>query len=110
MIVILAIAYAVDTHAIWSSGVPKLARMSLSATLTIEMSRNAINPAVIAAIVISSLLPRRTVLSSISRSDVNGDVRTHAGPQCEVGRGVDPHEDGDALHDLDEVAGRVVGR
>ena len=46
-----------ETHAIWSSGVPKLARISDNATFTIEMSTSAISAAHIAATVIQSFEP-----------------------------------------------------
>jgi hypothetical protein len=67
MTVTLAIAYPVDTQAIWSSGVPKLARMSFSATLTMLMSMTAISAPSIAATVIQSLLPWMGVCSSMTR-------------------------------------------
>ncbi len=53
-----------DTQAIRSSGVPKLARMSLSATLTMLMSMTDISAPSIAAMVISSLLPWMGVCSA----------------------------------------------
>src|SRR5580765_4691644 len=85
--------------------------MSVSATFTIEMSRNAINPAIIAAAVISGLLPRRTVSSSVmSRPRVDGDLGAHARAQRDVVPAVEPDEDGDALHHFVEVPGGVVGR
>jgi hypothetical protein len=48
----------VDTHAIWSSGVPKLARMSFNATLTIMMSSSDNSDAHIVANVIQNFDPR----------------------------------------------------
>lgn len=51
----------VETQAIWSSGVPKLARMSDRATLTMEMSSTAISAAAIAAMVIPTLGPVMSV-------------------------------------------------
>jgi hypothetical protein len=57
MMTTFAIIYEVETQPIWSSGVPKLARISVKPTLTIEMSRNAINPASITPMVIAAFDP-----------------------------------------------------
>jgi hypothetical protein len=99
MTVTFAIAYPVDTQAIRSSGVPKLARMSLSATFTMLMSMTAISAPSIAAIVIQSLLPWMGVCSAMTVSvRPDGDDRAHAGAERNVGR---PFEADEHRHALD---------
>ena len=63
----LAIMYPVETQPIWSSGVPKLARMSVSATLTMEMSSIAISAAHITATVMPTLDPVTVVGAAMAR-------------------------------------------
>src|SRR5450631_3803217 len=91
--------------------------MSDSATLTIEMSRTAMTAASRTASVIAPLGPVMAVDEArvglairphSARRDL--DDGAHAGSERGVGRGVEAHQHGDPLHDLDEVARGVVGR
>src|SRR5262245_8132176 len=99
-------------------GVPKVARMSLSATFTIVMSIIAINAAVITTIVMPSFDPvtsSRLMLSSfdpraLSSARLDRGGGAHARPQLELRARVQPDQHRHALHDLGEVAGGVVRR
>src|SRR3954470_2229342 len=100
-------------------GVPKLARMSFSATLTMVMSIIAIRAAVITTAVMPSLEPETCGVSmcvpfrALSAGRLLGDdrdLRAQAGAQGQLGDAVDAHQHRHALHDLREVAGGVVGR
>src|SRR4051794_27473276 len=93
-------------------GVPKLARMSLSATFTIVMSTSAINAAHMTTNVIPILLPVTVPFTTdLSVLGLDADVGAHPGAKRDVLRlVVDAHEHRDPLHYLGEVAGSVVGR
>src|SRR5215471_10820670 len=103
MTVTFAIAYPVETQAIWSSGVPKLARMSLSATLTMLMSMTDISAPSIAAMVIRVLLPWIGVCSSIGvpsgvlEAGAHGDRGAHPRPERNGGSLVEADEHRHAL-------------
>src|SRR4051812_43605067 len=93
-------------------GVPKLARMSESATLTIVMSIIAISAAAMTTAVMPALEPVTVSLSMAVASLLRGDghLRAQSRAELEPGVRVEADEHRHALHDLREVAGCVVGR
>src|SRR5262245_46152308 len=104
-----------------SSGTANVPRISFSATCVIERSRIAMNAADMATMAThtrdppSSPVARPASLAAFTLPfflflDVHGDVSAHAGAKLRARGVVELDEDRDALHDLDEVAGRVVGR
>src|ERR1700755_2562542 len=88
--------------------------MSLSATLTIEMSIIAISAAAITVIVIAAFEPWigacMALLAFAISAGVDDDFRAHAGAQQLPAPVVDLYLDRPALGHLDEVAGRVLRR
>jgi len=98
-----------ETHAIWSSGVPKFARMSLSATFTMEMSRNAIRPASMAPVVISGLLREGRSLGAHHSLIRTVTSRAHSRAADPPREDIQADEHRDALHDLHEIPVALSG-
>src|SRR5262249_40195531 len=82
--------------------------MSVSATLTIEISTIAINAASITTAVIANLGPETWPCMALL--GVDGDVRAHAGTELEATAVLELDAHRHALRDLREVAACVVGR
>src|SRR3954469_14166211 len=113
----LAPPYPGTTQAISSSVAPRFPIIWGRATLTIEVSISSITEARMTVIVISHLLAPCwgicAFLFFLGRSvEVDGDVDVHPHPQRMAGvRRLGEHDlHRDALDDLGEVAGGVVGR
>src|SRR5262249_53859262 len=82
--------------------------MSFSATLTMVMSMSAMRAAPMTTTVMPALWPTMVPRSMLLD---DRDAGAHPGAEGHAARhAIEPHQHGDALHHLGEVAGGVVGR